>query len=339
MKFVIPRILPLVIIIGLSGVVSCDKDDPLVSKTCPPYDVIPHAPYEDPIWHPSGGLIGFNHKPIKEISYSNGYDCPHQATYVYEEDSVGFWLIDSNGTNMRRVLSYTLETPVWSPDGNWIAFDKNTQIFKMPFDGEKFDTTSIQQLTFEGRNFFPAWSPDGKWIAFDSNLDSETGLNFIWKMKNDGTNKIRIAFTPDKGETRMPSWSNDFRIVHQRYIDLDAPEICIMDSSGNNVIRLTNNFDFDSYPKTSPNLEITSYVSVSGSTGGIQLWAIKMSNGRFTRLTEEGAINFSWSPNNKIVYIKYDYSRIDREKGALWIMDSDGGNQRQLTFNNFKITN
>ncbi len=241
MKSVITKIFSLVIIIGLSVIVSCDKDDPSKSKTkCPPYDIVPHSPYEDPIWHPSGGLIGFNHKPIKEILYDNGYDCPHQAVYFYEEDSVGFWLIDSNGTNMRRVLPYTLGAPAWSPDGNWIAFDNNAQIFKMPFDRGKFDTTAITQLTFEGRNFFPAWSPDQQLIAYD-NTDCGSATTPIppnscgvLVMDVDGNNKRFIA-----GQSRMPYWDNNPRYLYSFNVKHDlitGDSETFFDAYSNNVI-------------------------------------------------------------------------------------------------------
>lgn len=72
-----------------------------------------------------------NHTPIKEIVYSNGYACPHQAVYKFANDSSGFWLINSDGTDMRRVVTRTLQTPAWSPNGKWLAFVENEQICKM----------------------------------------------------------------------------------------------------------------------------------------------------------------------------------------------------------------
>jgi Tol biopolymer transport system component len=171
------------------------------NKGCPHYELFVESPYNDPIWHPSGEIIGFNHVPIKEINYINGYDCPHQAEYIFEQDSAGFWLINADGSNQRRVLPYMLECPAWSPDGKWIAFSSGAQICIMPFDGEQFDTTNIIQLTFSGRNFFPSWSPDGKWIAFDESICNESVACGVW-MINVTSKQYRFV----KLYGMYPSW-------------------------------------------------------------------------------------------------------------------------------------
>ena len=272
---------------------SCEKEgDDIIN--CPPFDNIQESPYKAPIWHPTDKIIGFNHIPLKEINYTYGIDCPQQAIYTYEEELAGFYLIDEDGTNKRRILPYELNTP--------------------------------------------AWSPDGEWIAYDSNRDSPTGLYFIWKMKKNGDEKTRIAFAPNQGEARMPFWGNDFNIVYQQYTDTSA-EIFTMDSSGNAKTRLTSNKDRDFLPKYSPNKKLIGFISQSQEFGNVELWTINLSSNEKLKLTPEGCQGFSWSPDGKLVYINYDYSRLDEKKGTLWIMNPDGSEKQQLTHNDFRIIN
>ncbi|MDI6779063.1 MAG: hypothetical protein QME25_02530, partial [Bacteroidota bacterium] len=184
--------------------IGCKKSGPVepYKPPCPPIEIVPPSPYDSPIWHPSGDFIGFNHTPLRKIHYPYGEHC--QGEYEFASDSTGFWLINPDGTNKRRIFPYRLHSPAWSPDGEWIAFmipiGSEAHIFKMRFTGTTFDTTTVTQLTFEGRNFFPAWSPDGLWIAYDRSFADASGPGGIWIMKSDGESRRFIT------SGRMPVW-------------------------------------------------------------------------------------------------------------------------------------
>jgi TolB protein len=328
-------------------IVEPEKPDPPTevidtTKGCPIFDLTPASPYEDPIWHPTGNIIGFNHTPLQEIKYHYGFNCPRQAEYIYKQDSIGFWLINVDGTNKRQILPYKISNPVWSPDGNWLVFYKDAHIYKMPFNGQTFNTAAMVQLTTTGRNFFPTWSPDGEWIAYDSDVETSNGMKYIWKMDKNGLNKTRIAYQPTEGEIRMSSWASDFSIIHIRYltsVSSGSPEVYRMDASGNQVKRLTNNLAFEYYPKPSPDNSRVAFISLNLSPGDqIQLYSINSEGGDQRKLTQNGSTNFSWGPNNKLVYISYDLYRLSESRGVLFTMDADGGNKKQLTFNKFKLT-
>ena len=286
---------------------SC-KENPVDDSTNPPCI---DCPFDfrltdfEPTWSPDG----------KTIAYVHGDTI---------ESKTGIFLIDTTGLNKRLLISSAFaSSPSWSPEGEWIVFSMSAQIYKIKVTGD-----SLTQLTDEGRNFFPSWSPDGQWIAYDSNNDSPNGMNFIWKIKKDGTNKIRIAYDPTKGEIRMPSWSKENNyIYHIRYIGIGTPEIFRMDENGNNLIRITYNEKTEYYPKYNETLK--KVVFESRPYASFPLISTVNENGNnFKELTEGSTCD--WSPDGK--YIVYTYSR--SVSGMLWIIKNDGSDKRQLTFDN-----
>lgn len=93
-------------------------------------------------------------------------------------------------------------------------------------------------------------------LSYDSNVESPSGLSFVWKMRADGSRKTRVVYAPETGEIRQPSWSPDGEdIVHYRYGRYEgstASEIFTMDSSGGEATRLTFNGVRDKNPRFSP---------------------------------------------------------------------------------------
>jgi dipeptidyl aminopeptidase/acylaminoacyl peptidase len=152
-------------------------------------------------------------------------------------------------------------------------------------------------------------------------------MQFIWKMKSDGTQKTRLAYDPTKGEIRMPSWSRDGnKIVHIRYIGVGAPEVFLMDLNGYSPNRLTNNNQDDRYPQHVFEKKIAywsaGYLLIMDSSGVDQ---IKVSDQQIDYL-------FSISPcENKVVYEKYAANDWTYENGTLWIINLVTEIKTQLT--------
>ena len=295
--------------------------------------IVPEPAYDSPIWHPSGQFIGFNHTPLVSITYPYGEGC--WGNQHFNRDSAGFWLINPDGTNMHRIFPYKLQSPAWSPDGNWIAFcvpfGDGVQIFKMQFTGATFDTNTVTQLTTTGRNFFHAWSPDGQWIAYDRSLADESGPAGIWRMKFDGSSKQALF------GGAFPAWNPSGNILigvigissvtaGTRFILYDVAHT----KSTDTLLAVGND---NRNPRYSP----TGTRIAFWANGNI--WQMdSLGNNKEQLTTSEVDVSFglpfSWSPDgNKIIYTRYQSTDWTMNNGVFWLIDVNTKTEKQLTSN------
>lgn len=260
---------------------------------------------------------------------------------VFSLDGKFIAYVDNN--DISRICLLELETenvinltygwsPDWAPDGKWIVYVWARDVYKI-----NIETKEIKQLTTWGACFFPDWHPNGKRIAFDFSYHTAGFDSFgIWILNLDDNSAKHL------GGGREPDWSSSGeRLVHIRYVaGVTFPEIFIMDSSGNNSVRLTNNQVDDDRPVLSPDGSKTAYVSETKKYYNI--FSINTNGTNKVQLTSEPesdngymSCEPAWSPDgHKIVYAHVEWfedeHRIDLI-GHLWIMDADGKNKKQLT--------
>jgi len=305
-----------------------DPDDDPPPFTIPP-QIYP-SPYSDPYVSQDGSNIIFIRAKLIELDRS-GYNPK------FDLDSIGLWMCEIDGSNMRIIYkadNNSISNPQFTPDQAELVFGENGNIYKARISDSLITENDLIPLTIEGRNFFPSMSPDGKWISYDSNFDTDNGMYFIWKMRSDGSQKSRITYTPTKGENRSPFWTSDNRILHLRYSTaFQSTEIYSMDTTGQNVVRLSFNDTYDLHPKSSPRSgEIVFSSTDSGRLR--QLFMLNNSTGEATQLTTAGITSsFSWTNDGRIVYVQYSPTNYSKSNGTIWIMNSDGSNKKQLTRN------
>ncbi len=124
----------------------------------------------------------------------DGYYWEHKLTWNH------IWVYDIE-TGTRRQLTtgeFDHTGPVWSPDGEWIAFtsnrtgarmgdpdrNDNSDILKVPADSGAV----IQLTTHPGPDSGPRWSPDGRWIAYTSS-----------DFENNSANQMQVRVIPASG--------------------------------------------------------------------------------------------------------------------------------------------
>jgi Tol biopolymer transport system component len=298
--------------------------------SCPPNPDAAFCPYGADAWHPSG-IIGFNYIPVREMTWPWGLDC--MALYHQLTSLAGYWLMDADGSNQRRVLPARLGAPSWSPDGDWIVFYAGGHIYSMPFLGEGFDQSRIVHLACDGGSATPMWSPDGTKIAFE-NWTSADGW-CVYVVNPDGTGLRRI-----RRGAQYPAWNPDGEHLICISGHMELCEVSIYDTS--DVVFHTN------YGGTvilrSPLYAPTGdrIVFLLDSIGsGLHIWVVEPGGGapRLLCPDEVGQTQFgrglnSWSPDGtRLIYQRYDANEWTYENGTLWTVDVTTGATRQLTFN------
>jgi Tol biopolymer transport system component len=149
----------------------------------------------------------------------------------------GLWTLSASGGEATPLdAGLEITHPVWSPDGDRIAFqtfvDHYYQIWVVEADGS--DPRPLTEGHADHRE--PAWSPDGSRVAFSSDRAGE-GSYDIWSVDVDTGELVR--WTSSAAEEHSPTWSPDGgRVAYVegaavRAVDgSGAEEVLVTDGSG-----------------------------------------------------------------------------------------------------------
>lgn len=175
------------------------------------------------------------------------------------------------------------------------------------------DGTDVKKLTNTGPQVIEndlSWSPDGTKILFK--WQEPGGDAAIYIMNSDGSNPKRLSPSPGKDST--PSWSPDGKQIAFSSSRDGQAEIYVMDNEGKNIQRLTFN---------TGNTKLAEECKGDKMTQDCQAFELLGFDVR--------SLDFfpAWSPDGKkIVFLSVRDG--DQE---IFIMNSDGSDMKQLTFN------
>jgi len=135
----------------------------------------------------------------------------------YLSSLMSVWIMhaDDGGEKKRWLgLSQHIENPVWSPDGDLLAFtiyfrESGGQLRYMDADGNVHNLGSDSK---DVQRYDPLWSPDGQWIVYAARQES-TGTTDLWVMPSPLNPLYEEDWSPGRltqmGMARGPAWSPD----------------------------------------------------------------------------------------------------------------------------------
>ncbi len=181
---------------------------------------------KDPAWSPDG----------TKLAVINGEYCDD----VFNCTDGELFIIEPSGTLLNILTNDDVyqRNPVWLPGGDKIAFECETDVFRVCVINSDGTGLTESSLPLTGN-----WSPDGRRIAFVRNAD-------IWVMKADGSEQMQLTTNP--ATDTSPVWSPDGQRIAFRSNRDGAFHIYTMNTDGSAQARLITStpgeFDIDWQP-------------------------------------------------------------------------------------------
>lgn len=192
-----------------------------------------------------------------------------------------------------------------------------------------------------GAAFAPSWSPDGQWIAFGLGgylQNRKTQPAKLMLVKRDGSGARDL--TGDTLNAGFPSWSPDGRRIVYRVWGGTTWGLRILDIESRSVQVLTT--EYDNLPFWSPDGSLITFTR-RHDANNFDIYTIRPDGTALRQLTTSGANDAHgvWSTDgshimwNSGMYGFKDeaalYDNTFQPYGAIFIMNADGSNKRQLT--------
>jgi len=229
-----------------------------------------------------------------------------------------------------RILSDIDTAVTFSPDATHFAFVGELHTTLMIADSDGKQTRKLISRGQEEFLGYPAWSPDGETLACAAILQSGEA-NLIAVNVKDGTEKP--IGSKRWGRVMGGGWLANGKalIISATEMGSNSYQLWRVSYPDGEARRITN--DLNNYYGISLTADATRLISIR-QDNVINLWVAYEGNATrprqitFENGSDDGRSGIAWTHDGRIVYSSRKSGAVD-----LWIVDSDGGNRRQLTFN------
>jgi TolB protein len=211
---------------------------------------------------------------------------------------------------------YNNESPVWSPDGRYIAYttERNGQYEIFIID---VVSGAARNLTnHSGDDAFPAWSLDGSQLLFHSNRYGDFD---IFVINADGSNVRQL--TDNNAPDLAPTWSPDGSQILFTQAHNNRRQLALMNTNGSNIKLITSDEDYSrAHPSWAPDGERLVFHMVPDLSIKRGLFVIDKDGGNLRQLTDGLDYDAKWSPDGEWIL----FHRNSGENRAIYRIRPDG---------------
>ena len=245
------------------------------------------------------------------------------------------WMIKTDGTNHQKLTSNDVNesNPVWSPDGQKMAFSSSTEQGSEIFV-YWIKTGKVARLSqLENSPSRVSWSPDGKWLAFSMKVPSKELSLVSPPKKPKGANWA----DPPKITTRFKHESDG-----SGYISPGFNHLFVIPAEGGTPRQITkgdlNHRGTPQWSSDGGHLLISSNLKKDWEYDfrNTEIYKISVESGEVKTLTNRNGPDrdFAISPDGQqIAYVGFDDKMQTYQVSRLYVMDIDGSNKKEVKTN------
>jgi Tol biopolymer transport system component len=242
------------------------------------------------------------------FAYAPSPDGTMIAYNVAGDNDRDVWLANADGSGARPIWSKgSAGAPVWSPDGNWIAFGANAPTgSRRTYVVDAENPDRVTGITREGSGAGLSWSPDAETLYYvDDFWTVRRAAVYVNDQGEPGLRRAEDVVGGGSELAEMPSVSPDgttLAYVSSRSVGGVDKELRLIPTDGGTPTTLVPEMPGLADPRWSPDGRTISF-KVDGDDG-VEAWVVDIATGEATRLSH--GYPFSWADDHTVMIDVFD---------------------------------